>query len=106
MFFILQECNFTVNQFSLVATGGTFDIIHQGHLALLKTAFDVSKRVIIGLTSDEFAVRMGKTTHNTYDRRYNNLHHIITTKFPESAFDLVKLDNDFDLLSWRMLFKR
>ena len=84
-----------MTRFSLVATGGTFDIIHRGHLALLGTAFDVSERVIIGLTSDEFAARMGKTTSNTYAVRLDNLRAAISREFPDSSYEIAKLDNDF-----------
>ncbi len=44
-----------MSEFSLIATGGTFDIIHRGHLTLLSAAFAISDKVIIGLTSDELA---------------------------------------------------
>jgi len=46
--------------FDLVALGGTFDLIHKGHLELLKKAFSISSKSIIGLTSDEMATRAGK----------------------------------------------
>lgn len=84
-----------MTQFSLVATGGTFDIIHRGHLALLGTAFAMSEKVIIGLTSDEFATRMGKTTSNTYGQRLNNLHATISLEFPDSSYCIARLDNNF-----------
>ena len=42
-------------KFDLIATGGTFDIIHKGHIELLKKAFEISSNVVIGLTSDELA---------------------------------------------------
>ena len=47
-------------EFNLVALGGTFDIIHAGHIALLEKGFSISKKVIIGLTSDELAEKKGK----------------------------------------------
>jgi pantetheine-phosphate adenylyltransferase len=50
-----------------VAIGGTFDILHDGHKALLKKAYTLGD-VIIGLVSDEMARR--KTyVRNTYDTR-------------------------------------
>jgi pantetheine-phosphate adenylyltransferase len=36
----------------IVGTGGTFDHLHEGHLKLLEVAFNVGKKVIIGLTTD------------------------------------------------------
>jgi pantetheine-phosphate adenylyltransferase len=84
-----------MSKFSLVAMGGTFDIIHKGHLTLLSNAFGISDKVIIGLTSDEFALKKGKTTTNKYEKRYENLKRILSKEFPNSSFQISKLDNDF-----------
>ena len=46
--------------FDLVAMGGTFDVIHSGHMALLNKAFSLSSKVIIGLSSDQLATKKGK----------------------------------------------
>ena len=82
-------------EFSLVAMGGTFDIIHRGHLTLLSNAFDISDKVIIGLTSDEFATKKGKIPINTYDQRLKNLESAISKEFGNQSFQISKLDNDF-----------
>ena len=82
-------------EFSLVAMGGTFDIIHKGHLKLLSTAFSISLKVIIGLTSDELAKKRGKKTLNNYEKRFAALMNTIKINFPNRAFQISKLDNDF-----------
>ena len=82
-------------EFSLVAMGGTFDIIHKGHLALLSKAFSVSDNVIIGLTGDELASRKGKKLNHTYQQRLESLEKIIQEKFPKKSYTISKLDNDF-----------
>jgi pantetheine-phosphate adenylyltransferase len=84
-----------MSKFSLVATGGTFDIIHKGHLTLLSNAFDISDKVIIGLTSDELAEKKGKLTINKYEKRLENLTQVISKEFPNSSFQISKLNNDF-----------
>lgn len=84
-----------MSQFSLVAMGGTFDIIHKGHLTLLSNAFEISDKVIIGITSDDFAERKGKITINKYDQRFENLTSVLTKEFPDASFEISKLENDF-----------
>jgi len=84
-----------MSEFSLIATGGTFDIIHRGHLILLSNAFSISDKVIIGLTSDELAEKKGKLPINKYEKRLENLSQVISKEFPNSSFQISKLDNDF-----------
>jgi pantetheine-phosphate adenylyltransferase len=84
-----------MSEFSLIATGGTFDIIHRGHLTLLSDAFSISDKVIIGLTSDEFAEKKGKLPINKYEKRLENLTAAISKEFPNASFQISKLDNDF-----------
>ena len=82
-------------EFNLVALGGTFDIIHAGHIALLEKGFSISKKVIIGLTSDQFAKRKGKTLVHDFQKRVSILESVIREKFPDSEFEIAKLENDF-----------
>jgi len=84
-----------MSKFSLIAMGGTFDIIHHGHITLLSNAFEISDKVIIGLTSDEFVQKKGKNPIHKYDERLKNLTSIIFKKFPNSYFEISQLNNDF-----------
>ena len=84
-----------MSKFSLIATGGTFDIIHRGHLTLLSNAFAISDKVIIGLTSDKLAEKKEKLLINKYEKRLETLTAVISKEFPNSSFQISKLDNDF-----------
>ena len=81
--------------FDLVAMGGTFDAIHSGHMALLNKAFSISSKVIIGLSSDQLATKKGKNLANDYSKRLSLLKSMIEKSFPNSAYEVSKLENDF-----------
>ena len=82
-------------EFTMIALGGTFDIIHAGHIALLDKGFSISEKGIIGLTSDELAEKKGKKLVNSFQIRYSTLESLLKEKFPRSLFEIVELDNDF-----------
>ena len=84
-----------MNKFKIVALGGTFDLIHLGHIELLRKGFSISSKVIIGLTSDEFAKRKGKKLMNSYNQRYKTLEETIAKNFPNTKYEISKLENDF-----------
>lgn len=84
-----------MSQFKVVAMGGTFDVIHKGHMALLESAFSISDKVIIGLTSDELAKKKGKKINNHYEKRFETLKALIEKNFPKKQYEISKLDNDF-----------
>jgi pantetheine-phosphate adenylyltransferase len=82
-------------KYDLVATGGTFDVIHVGHLALLSKAFEVGKKVIIGVSSDAFvsiAKANNKLNHN-YEERVSNLKEKIEEKFGNVTYEITRLDD-------------
>jgi cytidyltransferase-like protein len=47
-------------QFRRVAVGGTFDRLHEGHQALLRKAFQVGDRVIIGVATGRLLEQKSK----------------------------------------------
>ena len=84
-----------MESFDLVAMGGTFDVIHNGHMALLKKSFSISSKVIIGLSSDQLAIKSGKSLVNDYSKRFSLLESAIEKNFPNSSYGISKLENDF-----------
>jgi len=84
-----------MSHYEIVALGGTFDIIHKGHMALLTKAFSISSHVIIGLAGDELVAKKGKKIINNYSKRLESLKSTIQQRFPNSSYTISKLDNDF-----------
>jgi pantetheine-phosphate adenylyltransferase len=82
-------------KFFVVATGGTFDEIHVGHVALLAKAFQVGNKVIIGVSSDKFAAERGKKLNYNFEERVANLKKAIKKEFGDVNYEIAKLDGDF-----------
>ncbi len=78
-----------------MATGGTFDILHRGHVSLLEKSFEVGDEVVIGVTSDEFARKMGKKPEHSYEERVKKLEDLLRRRFPGRRYAIAKLYDYF-----------
>ena len=86
-----------MKKFNLAATGGTFDVLHVGHFALLSKAFEIANSVIIGVTSDDFAGQVkGKAKiQHSYEDRTSVLKKAIRNKFGDVNYLISKLQTTF-----------
>lgn len=76
--------------------GGTFDILHLGHKALLQRALEVGDIVLIGLTTDARASKnRNKTPINPYNIRLANLQNLLKSMKSLDKFQIVPLENDW-----------
>jgi cytidyltransferase-like protein len=85
------------SHFDLVATGGTFDEIHAGHRELLTRAFSLGKRVVIGVSSDNFAeTKKGKNRlRHRFESRVTRLVQFIHDEFGNVNFEIKELNDAF-----------
>lgn len=52
-----------------VITYGTFDLLHWGHINLLKRAKALGDYLIVGLSTDEFNAKKHKEAYHSYENR-------------------------------------
>lgn len=53
-----------------VITYGTFDLLHYGHINILRRAKELGDYLIVALSTDDFnTIQKGKTTYFPYERR-------------------------------------
>lgn len=52
-----------------VITYGTFDLLHYGHINLLKRAKELGDYLVVGLSTDEFNKSKNKTSYFPYEQR-------------------------------------
>ena len=87
-----------MKKYEKVAVGGTFDKLHRGHKALLSKAFEIGEKVVIGLSSDEFASKMGKP-HKTasYAKRLKELEAFLEKNGLAKRAEIVPLNDPYGI---------
>lgn len=72
-----------------VITYGTFDILHVGHIHLLRRARALGDRLVVGLSTDDFNLGKHKSSLLDYHNRKTVLESIrfVDEVFPEESWD-------------------
>jgi len=84
-----------MSKYKRVAVGGTFDCLHIGHKALLKTAFESGESVVIGVSSDVFARELGKGVKQNFFDRVERLRDFLNSIFPNRRYEIHTLEDYF-----------
>jgi pantetheine-phosphate adenylyltransferase len=78
-----------------VALGGTFEVIHKGHRALLAKAFSFGGSVLVGLTSDHLANMSRSRRVSPYRTREWTLRSYIDRTYPARDYDVQMINDRF-----------
>ena len=82
----------------IVAVGGTFDEFHKGHRTLILKAFEVGDRVLIGLSTDEFAKKLQKNHDiEPYEERLRDLTFFLETNGLGSRAEMLPLEDPYSV---------
>ncbi|WP_048063382.1 phosphopantetheine adenylyltransferase [Methanococcoides burtonii] len=79
------------------AVGGTFEFLHDGHMALIRKAFELAKGdvVDIGLTSEEMAGRKNRIIPDIATRKKSLTAFIKELGFPEEKYNIQTLKDPY-----------
>lgn len=77
-----------------ILTYGTFDLLHYGHIRLLKRAKALGDYLIVALSTDEFNELKGKKAYHSYEKRKMMLEAIryVDLVIPENTWEQKKSD--------------
>lgn len=77
-----------------ILTYGTFDLLHYGHIRLLKRAKELGDYLIVALSTEEFNELKGKKTYHNYETRKMMLEAIryVDLVIPEETWEQKKDD--------------
>ena len=94
--------NIIDGKFKTVLTYGTFDLLHYGHLEILRRASLLGNKLIVGLSTDKFNDIKGKTCVLPYQKRKELLESLdyVDKVIPEDNWDQKVTDiqdNDIDI---------
>ena len=89
-------------KFKTVLTYGTFDLLHYGHLEILRRASLLGDKLIVGISTDEFNELKGKTCVLSYEKRKELLESLdyVDKVIPEDNWEQKVSDvkeNDVDI---------
>ncbi|MBD0823358.1 glycerol-3-phosphate cytidylyltransferase [Aestuariibaculum marinum] len=72
-----------------VLTYGTFDLLHYGHLEILRRAKELGDRLVVGISTDEFNQVKGKNCQISYEKRKEFLEAVeyVDLVIPESEWE-------------------
>jgi len=88
-------------QFSTAALGGTFDRLHTGHKAFLRSAFDISKHVVLGLTSDTYVKEHKHVQGLSFHDRKKELEAFFRIEGVQSRVTVVPIDRNEIPRKWQ-----
>lgn len=72
-----------------VITYGTFDLLHYGHINLLRRAKEYGDYLIVALSTDEFNLEKGKKSYFSFEKRKQLLESVryVDLVIPENSWD-------------------
>jgi len=72
-----------------VITYGTYDLLHYGHIELLRRAREMGDYLVVALSTDEFNRVKNKKSYYNYEQRKMMLESILTSFFVVHSYSKI-----------------
>ena len=85
-----------MGKFKYVVCGGTFDLLHLGHKALIKGAVELSEKVLLGITSDNYVRNFKTDDIQNYSIREKAVEEYLNSLGLREKVKIVPIDNAYE----------
>lgn len=80
-------------KYDLLASGGTFDLLHRGHKSFLDQVVKLADRVIVGVTSDTYVSNFKIDNYEDFKTRERNVYEYLKTLSAPNKIEIVEIND-------------
>lgn len=80
-------------KYDLIASGGTFDLLHKGHKSFLSQVVKLADKVIIGVTSDSYVSKFKNDNFEDFKTREKNVYEYLKTLSAPNKIEILEIDD-------------
>lgn len=80
-------------KYDLIASGGTFDLLHKGHKSFLSQVVKLADKVIIGVTSDSYVSKFKNDNFEDFKIREKNVYEYLKTLSAPNKIEILEIDD-------------
>ena len=86
-----------MTKYKLAVCGGTFDLLHAGHKAFLKKVFDISDRVLLGITSNLYTQSFKNSSQiEDFEVRKQAVEHFLDSIGVKTRVEIVSINSAYE----------
>ncbi len=80
-------------KYDLIASGGTFDLLHRGHKSFLDKVVKLADRVLVGVTSDTYVSNFKIDNYEDFKTRERNVYEYLKTLSAPNKIEIVEIND-------------
>jgi len=80
-------------KYDLIASGGTFDLLHKGHKSFLAQVVKLADKVIVGVTSDSYVSKFKIDNYEDFKTREKNVYEFLKTLSAPNKIEILEIND-------------